>query len=69
MTVSELLAVLDSDEISIYNADRTAMFERGAALDHEVIKVEPVMHEEYDYGIDDEAYLCDCYVSFDILID
>jgi len=69
MTLKELLDVLDGDEISIYNADRTAMYERGAAIDHEVIKVVPVMHEEYDYDIDDEAYLCDCYVSFDITIE
>lgn len=69
MTVSELLAVLDSDEITIYSADRTVVYDRGAALDHKVIKVVPVMHEEYDCDIDDEAYLCDCYVSFDILID
>lgn len=68
MTLKELLDVLDSDEITIYSADRTAMYERNAALDHEVIKVVPVMHEEYDCDIDDEAYLCDCYVSFEITV-
>lgn len=69
MTLKELLDVLDSDEISIYNADRTAMYERGAALDHKVIKVEPYVVDEIDYDMEENPYVYDSMVCFDILID